>query len=265
MLALALWRIHIQEAIQYRAESLVWLLGDVAPPIMMIFVWLAAYEGQSHVAGYDLQAMLGYTVGVMVLRNVVASHIEWDIDQSVRNGTLSTHLVRPFNVWLLWFWSGIAARTVRGVMVAPVILGCMAWFGPSLTPVSADWVQRLPAVTTCLVLAYVLSFVMKLVVGFMSFWLTDIYGLNLAEEVITYIFGGLLLPLELLPNWLQAIAWVLPFRAVYHLPLTAVLGRLQGIDLLVGIAIQAGWLAVITTVAWLLWRRGLIRYEAVGG
>ena len=263
-LYLALWRVALQDALQYRVESIIWFLFDVLPPIMMVFLWLTAYEGQASVAGYSLESMLHYTLGVMVLRNVITAHVEWDIAHQIRLGTLSMHLVRPFNPWALWFMSGLAARAVRGLLVLPVLLVCLAWLGsylqaPDLEP------SRVAPIVASLALAYLLSFCMKLVIGFLGFWLTDIVGIVSVTEVIAWIFGGMLLPLELLPGPLRGVADALPFQYIYYFPLSLVLGRLDGADLGAALVVQAAWAAGLAALAWVTWQRGLRRYEAVGG
>ncbi len=74
-----------------------------------------------------------------------------------------------------------------------------------------------------------------------------------------------LLPLELLPGPLQAVAAAMPFQYIYYVPLSLLLGRLEGGELWIALAAQGGWLAGLTLLALALWRRGLRRYEAVGG
>ena len=262
-LYLALWRIGLQEALQYRAESVIWFLFDVLPPIMMVFLWLTAYEGQASVAGYSLQAMLQYTVGVMVLRNVVTAHVEWDVSYQIRQGTLSMHLVRPMNTWALWFMTGLAARTVRALMLLPVLLACLVWLGSYLeTP---EWGTGIGALAASLVLAYMISFFTKLGIGFLAFWLTDITGTLTLVEVVAWVFGGMLLPLELLPDVLRPIAALLPFQYIYHVPMSLLLGRLDPAEVQTTLGVQAAWAGGLVLLAGAIWQRGLRRYEAVGG
>ena len=254
----------LQDALQYRAEAVIWFLFDVLPPIMMAFLWLAAYEGQASVAGYGLGEMLLYTLGVMVLRNVITTHAEWAIDFDIRQGVLSNNLVRPFNTWTLWFLLDTAWRGVRGLLVGPVVLGCLVWLLPYLEAPTVDW-RRLPLLVVSLALAYLVCFFSKCCVGFMSFWLTDIFGVSGLWEIAAYIFGGMLVPLDLLPTPLRAVAAILPFQYIYYVPLSLMLGRLEGTELILALAVQLGWVAALALLAWAIWRRGLRRYEAFGG
>jgi ABC-2 type transport system permease protein len=264
VLYLALWRMTMQEALQYRAESVIWFLFDVVPPIMMAFLWLAAYRDQATVAGYDLGAMLLYTLGVMVLRNVLDTHIEWDVNTQIREGTLSMHLVRPFNVWALWLLTGTAWRALRLILVAPVLAGCLVWLAPYLRAPQVGW-ERAALLALALVLAYTVAFFLKLCIGFSAFWLTEIFGIMALVEVASAVFGGMLLPLDLLPPAARLVAAALPFQYIYYVPLAVMLGRLDGTELATALAGQAAWAGTLGLLAGGLWRRGLRRYEAFGG
>ena len=259
-----LFRLSLQEAIQYRVESAIYFLYDVLPPIMMAFVWLTAYEGQADVAGFSLSQMLVYTVGVMVLRTMLTAHTEWAIDHEVRQGVLSTYLVKPFNVWGQWFVGELAWKVVRGMLIAPVLLACLVWLGPDLALPAFDAGRALPLAVS-LVLAYLVCWLLKLCVGLLTFWTTDINGIVTLYDVIAAVFGGILVPLALLPGPLYTVALALPLRAIYDVPLTIILGRLDGPALWWSLLSQVAWLVVLALLARFLWRRGLRRYEAVGG
>ncbi|MDP8922666.1 MAG: ABC-2 family transporter protein [Chloroflexota bacterium] len=263
-LYLTLFRLSLQEAIQYRVESAIYFLYDVLPPIMMAFVWLTAYEGQESVAGFSLSQMLVYTVGVMILRAMLTAHVEWAIDHEVRQGILSTYLVKPINVWAQWFVSELAWKMVRGMLIAPVLLGCLIWLGGELALPPLD-AGRIALLVVSLVLAYLVCFTLKLCLGMLTFWTTDINGIMTLYEVVVAVFGGVLVPLALLPAPLYAVALALPLRAIYDVPLTIVLGRLDGPALWWSLLSQVAWLVVLALLARYLWRHGLRRYEAVGG
>ena len=132
----ALFRISIQDALQNRLESAIWFLYEILPPLMMASVWLAAYQDQASIAGYSLAEMLAYTVGVLVLRTVVTVHMEYAIDEQIRQGELSNMLVRPMNVWGYWFVDSLGWKTFRNLLTVPVVIGCLLWLGPQMSGVA---------------------------------------------------------------------------------------------------------------------------------
>jgi ABC-2 type transport system permease protein len=257
-------RLSLQDAIQYRVESAIYFLYEILPPIMMAFLWLAAYEDQAVVAGYGLGEMLAYTIGVMVLRAAVTIHVEWGLDYEIRQGLLSTQLIRPFNFWGYLLVDSLAWKSVRLLLVTPVFLGCLAWLGPTIGPLDVP-PERLPPLILSVVLAVLVCFFLKLCVGFVGFWTNDIVGVTTLYEVVASVLGGILVPIALLPDWLQTVARLLPIQAIYNVPLSLLLGKSAGAGAWWGIGLQLGWIVVLWGLALVLWRAGLRQYESVGG
>ncbi len=79
------------------------------------------------------------------------------------------------------------------------------------------------------------------------------------------LFGGQLLPLSVLPHWLQVVAGVLPFSVLYAFPMEILLGQSTPQSLLSGFARQAIWIAVFTIAVRVAWHRGLLVYQGYGG
>jgi viologen exporter family transport system permease protein len=263
-LYLTLFRIGVQDAIQYRIEGVIWFLFDVIPPVMMLFFWTVAYQDAELVAGYRLPEMLAYTLGVLVLRNLVTVHAEWEVEYEVRQGTLSNYLVRPVSPWTIWFFNQLGWRLWRTALVSPILALAILVLAPSLELPSLDPVQTIMLLAS-LVLAYVVCFLFKLVLGFTAFWLTNIQAVISLSDVLVYLFGGILIPLQLLPSALQQFALFLPLQSMFAFPLSVLLGRAQGTDMFMGLAGQLVWCVVLWLLATIMWRFGLRRYEAVGG
>jgi ABC-2 type transport system permease protein len=259
----ALLRISIQDALQNRVESAIWFLYEIVPPIMMSAVWLAAYQDQESIAGYSLGEMLAYTVGVMVLRTVVTSYPEYGIDYNIRDGTLSNLLTRPLNVWAYWFIDTLGWKTFRNLLSVPVVIACLVWLGPQIASVSVP-LERWPALIVSLVLATLVCFLAKLCLACSSFWTNDIVGAATLYDLVAGALGGLLIPLALLPGWLQTVARLLPIQAIYSVPLTIMLGKNDGASPWPGVLLQFGWIVALWGLAIVLWRAGLRQYEAVG-
>src|SRR3954471_2350167 len=154
-------RISIVDAIQYRVESFIYVLYELLPPVMMMFLWLSVYESQTSVAGYSLGEMLGYTVGVMVLRATITVHVEWALDHEIRDGSLSRALTRPYNYWAFLFADSIAWRLVRQMFVFPTLLLTVYLLGPMLGGMSLP-LDRLPIVLLSAALGYSVCFFLKL-------------------------------------------------------------------------------------------------------
>jgi ABC-2 type transport system permease protein len=143
------------------------------------------------------------------------------------------------------------------------VIGCLFWFGSELGSLSVP-LSRLPLLTVSVLLAGLVCFFLKLCLGCTSFWTNDIVGASTVYEVIASVLGGVLIPIALLPDWLQIVARLLPIQAIYSVPMAILLGKSDGTDPWFGILLQLGWVVVLWALALVLWRAGLRQYEAVG-
>jgi ABC-2 type transport system permease protein len=71
-------------------------------------------------------------------------------------------------------------------------------------------------------------------------------------------------PLDLLPDWMMAVANLLPFRWSFGFPIEVLLGRLSRGDIVIGFAAQYLWFVIGLGALHVLWRSGVKRYSAVG-
>jgi len=102
------------------------------------------------------------------------------------------------------------------------------------------------------------------VIGMFSFWLMKTESIFALVMLVLEFFGGRLLPLSLLPKWLEELSYFFPLRFAISLPAEAILHPLQRsvFPILLG---QTLWCAFLFLLASFLWKKGLQQYDAVGG
>jgi ABC-2 type transport system permease protein len=97
--------------------------------------------------------------------------------------------------------------------------------------------------------------------GGIAFWLLDARATWFLWSKLVFLLGGLLIPLELLPDGIGTVAKVLPWASMTWVP-----GRLASGDLdplLIGL--QLVWLVIATALAFGVFARGERRLQVVGG
>ena len=88
-----------------------------------------------------------------------------------------------------------------------------------------------------------------------------LYELFFALELV---LSGRLVPLTLMPAWVQQLAWYLPFQWTFYFPIEALVGNLSPARLLVGLGMQLLWITVGMFGVNIVWRFGIKQYSAVG-
>ena len=97
-----------------------------------------------------------------------------------------------------------------------------------------------------------------------AFWTTRINAINQTYHIILLFMSGQFAPLSLLPEPLQWLAAILPFRWLIAFPVELILGHLTPGEALTGLGMQLLWLGIIWVSLILVWRAGVKHYSAVG-
>jgi len=75
----------------------------------------------------------------------------------------------------------------------------------------------------------------------------------------------MLIPIPLMPEWLQKIAYILPFRLASDLPFRIYSGNISVADGIKGISVQLMWLLALVLVGRVLLNKALKRVVVQGG
>jgi ABC-2 type transport system permease protein len=113
--------------------------------------------------------------------------------------------------------------------------------------------------------AYLIRSLNQSSLGLVTFWTTrvgPIFQLYIAAELL---LSGRLVPMTLMPSWVQTLANVLPFQWTFGFPIEALVGNLSTEALLGGLAAQLFWIIVGSILVRVVWHFAIRRYSAVSG
>ena len=99
----------------------------------------------------------------------------------------------------------------------------------------------------------------------LCFWTTRgaaIFDLYMAAELL---LSGRLVPMPLMPEWVQEIARFLPFQWAFYFPIESLVGDMSNTELLKGLGAQLLWILIGLAIFRIAWRYAIRRYSAVGG
>ncbi len=231
--------------------------------IMFIFaqLWTAVYKNQSNadIAGLSLSAAIWY---FLIAEMVELGKFRHDqrISEEVKDGSIAYTLLRPYNYLAYHFFNGVGETAVKMGLIfllgSPVVLYYAGL--PSIK------LQTLPAVLLTLILALILDFFMASSIGLLAFVTEDTSSFRLIYQKMIFILGGLLIPVDFLPDWLQTIARALPFSYVTYAPakLFVAFERSQFIRT---VAMQSVWLGITGTILFFQYRWAMRRLAVNGG
>jgi ABC-2 type transport system permease protein len=86
-----------------------------------------------------------------------------------------------------------------------------------------------------------------------------------ARDAAMLVFSGSMIPLWFFPQWLFNIAKFLPFQAIFHTPLSMLIGKLEGRAALEALFIQIAWLLIFLSISYIVWKKAKKRVVVNGG
>jgi len=260
---LAFLSITLKDALVYRARSFIWFLADVIPVTTSIFFFSAIFSTTNTVGKYSFQSILVYYLMVLSMEILVISHPEFAIAEDINHGFLATYLIRPLSYLKFYAANELAYKMVRLLFFIPfmVIVLLLVPQGNYSIQIS---LYNLATFLPMFILAFCGFYFLKVIIGFMAFWFTEIWWLIGFIEILDMLFSGLLIPLDLLPLTFQKIATFLPFKYFIYVPSQLFITSLSPTQTLMNLGIQVLWLVILALLAKFVWRKGLETYASFG-
>ena len=255
-------RTAVAAQLQYRVAQYFYMLGMIAEPVVYLVVWTTIAEQQGgSVNGITAGEFAAYYIVWTLVRNMNivfgAPFWEWRI----REGYLSGQLLRPMHIlhYDLAYFAGW--KFVVVVLWIPIAIGLSLVFHPDLHPTGLEIGVFIIAIWG----AYLVRSMFQGVIGMLNFWTTRgaaVFDLYMATEML---LSGRLVPLTLMPGWVQTLANFLPFKWTFYFPIESLVGDLTTRSLLLGLCAQALWVGIGLVLFHFAWRAAIKRFSAVGG
>jgi ABC-2 type transport system permease protein len=209
-------RISAAQARRARSE----LYGRMAffAVILGVFssLWRAVGEAGMPVAA-DPKALVWYLAATeWILLSAPPIHIE--IQDAIRRGDVLYRLGHPVSYVVAEFATGLGLLAVRAPLLGLTAFICAFAFTGWMPPVSA-----LLIVVPFGLAASALMTAMHLWIGLLAFWLHEVSPLYWVWQKLVFVLGGLMLPLELYPRFIQGAAVFTPFPAMLAGPASLLL------------------------------------------
>lgn len=255
-------KITFKLQIAYRFDVITGVLFSFARILLAFILWSVMFRGKDTIAGFSFAAMMTYYIIMSFFRRLdLTDGIVWQLSAEIREGQFSKYLVRPVRP-LGYFVASALSKTafVFGINLLATIGYGFIFHHYFLIRVS-------PVICLSAVLIWLLGLNFMILLSYfiavLSFKFIDVGALNMIKGTILEFLTGALIPLAILPVWLQEGMRLFPFYYVYYYPTMLFLNDQTG-QIPAAILIMIMWnglmLAVISVGYGMLRRR----YEGVG-
>ncbi|MBI5122749.1 ABC-2 family transporter protein [Candidatus Roizmanbacteria bacterium] len=251
--------LHAREVFVDRSRLLVWFLVGLISPLILILFW----RGANNLGGWTIEEITSYYFLVITVRVFIMSHHEERIALiDIKEGGLTSYILKPFSYFWIRFFSEVSYRLVQGFF-GFLLIFVIARLLPSYF-VFANSVGAILLSILILILALFLVFIFKTMIGILAFWMTEARGTFEVVEVLLTLFAGYLMPLAFLPQWIQSFIYFTPFPYMIYLPVIAIEGKLSILQLFQVVGVQLVWITIFYLLYDKMWTAGIKKYTAVG-
>ena len=230
--------------------------------ITSAYFWKALYRDQNIVGGVDAESMLTYIIISSALSVLLITNVERRIERSVEKGTVATDMIKPVNLFGVYFAEDIGS--VIALMfqnLLPILL-----IGSLMikVPTMAD-VKDIPMFIASVILSFLINWLIAALFGMMAFTAVNIDALIQVKKHLLRLLSGSIIPIWFFPGSVAKVLSSLPFVYIYQLPLSIYIGRGTRSELIGQMQIQFLWLVILSVIFFYVGSRVTRKVMVQGG
>jgi ABC-2 type transport system permease protein len=256
---LALAVVALKRRLAYRLNWVFSVVLGGGELLVSLTLWGTILAEQGSVAGYDWDAMRTYYVIGFVTGTFIFSGS--DTAQRILDGSVAIDLLKPVDFQrarAAEFYGGLAGSLPTMAVGLTIAL---IFFTP-LPPASfAAGLLTLVSIALIAPIAFSVVYLSTM----LCFWTRSYQGVMWARQTVVAFFSGAMVPLAIMPEPMQVLAWCLPFVHFTTTPSQIYLGRVDALGALGLIAAQLAWVVALWFLGRWLWSRAVRAVTIHGG
>ncbi|MEK7071099.1 MAG: ABC-2 family transporter protein [Patescibacteria group bacterium] len=259
---LRIFSLYFQHVFQHRARAFVYFLISFINPLVLLMFWTGASQGRTFEHGWTLEKIQTYYLLIIVAQSALIHHIEIHIAFiDIKQGELIRDLLKPISYLKLRAFMEFPWRIFQGSYGIVAVLIFLT-FGFKLYLTQDTSIIFMSIVVT--ILAFIFSFLLKMVIGLFAFWMTDVDSVLESNDVLIILFSGTLMPLNLMPEAIQNVMNFTPYPYIIYYPVSSFIGLYSQSRLNEIMVVQLCWIVGLYFLYKILWKNGLKVFTGVG-
>jgi ABC-2 type transport system permease protein len=261
-----IFRMKLIAGMQYRAAAWAGIATQFFWGFMLLMIYQAFYRSGGTEPPMSWEQLVAYMwLQQAFLAMVMLWYTDSDLMSSITDGQVAYELCRPYDLYSFWCVRLLATRLSNVTLrCLPILL--VAFLLPG------EYRMTLPAslgAFGAFLLSMSLSLVLVVVVSMFIYILTFItmssYGSRLIIGIAAEFMAGQIIPIPLMPQWLQTTLNFFPYRYISDLPFRLYSGNIIGSEAVLQIGIQIAWIVGLFLLGKLAFKSVMRRIVIQGG
>ncbi len=259
----AILKAYLKIMLTYRGMMILHLFRVVLMPLVIAAAWLSIEKADGN--PYENSDYLLYYLLVPLVMNLTNSRSVFRFPVSVRDGTLSRELIKPYPPLMNIVIESFTNNLQMLLYLVPFTLISVFVF-QSHFDFSFLSYKLVPISILAIFFGALTRLLISGSIALTGFWLEDVTTLNLLlNGSIWALLGGMIIPVATFPEKIRQIAELLPYRYMLSFPIEIFSGRLTTLAIYKGFAVMFFWIIIFSFTARFIWKRGIKIYSAYGG
>ncbi len=250
-----------KEFFTYRIWFWVGIILRTIGMTIYVFFWRAVYANTSTIGGMDLQQALSYILLAQVFSPLMDMFLVFEFGYNLREGAMAIALLRPVSLQGTYYTVTLSRLAVGLVTQIPLALVATFVFGLHWPGDPFVWAGFIVTV----LLGRTVLFFFDWILACLTFYTTEVWGLGVLIEGISLFLSGGLVPLVMMPGWLQAIVHSFPFAQGLYVPLSVLTGIVPLNQIAQVWLVQIAWVAGLGLLARLVFSVAIRKVTVQGG
>lgn len=243
----------------YKFDFVIGLMSKTVQLFMTVFIWKAIYasNGYQLIKGYTLETMIMYVVITNFSSILFSFEHCFRLGQMIRNGKLTTTLLRPVNIL------GESFSYYLGNKIVYIIIYIIICMVVCLQNKSFSF-YNMSGCVLLMVINFIMFFMLMSLISTLGFRLIQMWPLRPILTAFYLLLGGVYFPLDLLPEKIYKLLVLNPFSLIGHVMTRAIQGIYSSKEILFYCMVSVIWTVIFKFFYDKAMEKGLKLYEGMG-
>ena len=258
---LEVFRIGIKEQMAYRFDMITTSLFAAFKILLAYILWKAVFNGRELIGDYTFAKMMTYYLFVsFAVQMNKGQDVVFQFSGEIRSGQFSKYVVRPISP--VGVFNALAISKTAVVFVINIFAFAI-WIMLLTNILYVPSILNTILALIFLMIGLLITYQLYYLITMFSFKIIAIGGLLFAVMNIISFLSGELVPLDLLPSFVESIVRMMPFYYTIYFPASILLDVNTG-QVMGGFIIQMVWLFGLFTLNQMMYKKLFTHYEGVG-
>lgn len=277
----------IKEKYTYRFKALMWSMSTLFNMLIQYFLWQSIYkEVDGKFMGIDKESYLLYITFGVVFYNLTSCMENMNIAEDIKSGNISMNLLKPIDYKTMVLFRHIGSKIGEIIGLIPLLIIAVLLVGNVKFNLGVICLFLIS-----MILAFFIVFLFSYIIGMLTFWTTNYWGIQFLTNALTGLFSGQLVAINFYIELgkgssifnstltflhtkgfisffqvLGIMAYCLPFQSMYYTPMSILSGIISGPkSIFFHIMLQIFWIFALSIIVNIMWKAAQKKITILGG